>query len=159
MKSFILISVYLLRIEDQSGDLLPLDRPEEAGCVAGMTRCASLFHLIEEGVRITVDEYPADQLYVAAFLPFFPDLLPASAVVVRVSGCSGKFQRLSVCVGEHQNITCPPILCYDRDQTVFEIYIHTYHIPAIAFMITKKMSPTNNAVRNPAVIGMMNGIP
>jgi hypothetical protein len=26
-------------------------------------------------------------------------------------------------------------------------------------MITKKMSPTNNAVRNPAVIGMMNGIP
>lgn len=50
MKSFILISVYLLRIEDQSGDLLPLDRPEEAGCVAGMTRCAGLFHLIEEGV-------------------------------------------------------------------------------------------------------------
>lgn len=41
----------------------------------------------------------------------------------------------------------------------FEIYIHTYHIPAIAFMITKKMFPTNNAVRNPAVIGMMNGIP
>ena len=159
MRLLTLISVYLLRIEDLSSDLLTLGRPVEARCVAGMAGGTGLLHLVEDGILVTVDEDARDSLNVPALLPFLPEFLSAPAVIMCISCGPGEFQRLRVRIGEHQDITSPSFLHDDRHQSVLEPYLHTIHIPAIAFMITKRISPMNSAVRNPAAIGMMNGMP
>ena len=125
MRSFTLISVYLLRIEDHSGDLFTIRRPVEARGMAGMAGGTDLFHLIEDCVCVAVDEYAADSVEMSAFLSFLPEFLPAPAIVMCVSGGPGEFQCQSVCVGEHQDIAGPSLLHDDRHQSVIvELYLH-----------------------------------
>src|SRR5688572_29534981 len=92
--------------------------------MAGMAGGAGLLHLVEDGVLVAVDEYARDPLDVSALLSFLPEFLPAPAVIVCISGGPGEFQRLSVRVGEHQNLTRPSFLHDDRYQSVLELYLH-----------------------------------
>src|SRR5262245_11940547 len=80
-----LFLVDVLRIEHplaDDGQARRRDLAEEAAFVALVAgRAAELFDFDENGIDIAIDEHALDQLHVAAFFTFSPELLPRAAIV------------------------------------------------------------------------------
>ena len=83
-----------------------------------MTGGSGLLHLIQEAVLITVDQDAENPLEMAAFLPFFPEFLPAAAEIMGITGLSGKFHGIFIRIGNHQYNPGSPVNNDDRDQGI-----------------------------------------
>jgi len=74
--------------------------------------------LNEHGVVVAVEEHAPDTLHVAAGAALVPELLPPAAPEVRLAGLEGRRQRLTVDVGEDEDLAAGGILNDARREAV-----------------------------------------
>jgi hypothetical protein len=83
-----------------------------------MTGSTCLLYFVQEAVLIAVDQDAEDPLKMTAFLTFFPEFLPAAAVIMGITGTTGQLHGIFIRIGDHQDLPGTPVDNDDGNQGI-----------------------------------------